>query len=85
MGQAPFENFDFFVKVKGPLGQSLFFYLFFFIFFFSQAVRAGSNFQVGQTGLADVIDDVIQLRRGSGYSAWKRVPCGKEAPARVST
>ena len=30
MGQAPFENFDFLVKVKGPLGQSFFFYFFIF-------------------------------------------------------
>ena len=63
-------------------GLSVIIPLFFFFFFFSQEVRVGSNFQVGQTGSADVIDDVIQLRCGSGYSAWKRVPRGKEAPAR---
>ena len=42
---------------------------------------SGSDFQVGQIGLADVIHDVIQLRHVSGYSAWKRVARGKEAPA----
>ena len=50
VGQVRFENFDFLVKVKGPLGQSIFFSLFFFFFFFwggSDRVRfpgrSGSN------------------------------------------
>ena len=30
VGQVCFENFDFLVKVKGPLGQSIFFLTFFF-------------------------------------------------------
>ena len=48
VGQVRFENFYFLVKVKGPLGQSIF--SLFFVFFFWQAVRTGSGFQVGQTG-----------------------------------
>ena len=33
MGQVHFENFDFLVKVKGSLGQSIFFFFLFFFFF----------------------------------------------------
>ena len=70
MGQVHFENFDFLVKVKSPLGQSIFFFFFFFFcfFFFNflQPVRTGSGSQVGsgQTGVVedDVIHDV--MRRG---------------------
>ena len=50
MGQVHFENFDFLVNVKSPLGQSIFFFFFFFffkIFFFLQPVQTGSGFQVG--------------------------------------
>ena len=50
MGQVHFENFDFLVKVKGPLGQSIFSFPFSylnFFFFFWQAVRTGLGFQVG--------------------------------------
>ena len=49
VGQDRFENFDFLVKVKGPLGQSIFSFYFFSVFFL-QAVRTGSDFQIGQTG-----------------------------------
>ena len=72
MRQVHFENFDFLVKVKSPLGQSIFSlplsYLIFF--FFLQAVRTGSGFQVGpgrsgqmgQTVVGgDVMDDVTAL------------------------
>ena len=68
MGQVHFENFDFLVKVKSPLGQSIFFFFFFFFFFkifFLQPVQTGSGSQVGpgQTGVVedDVIHDVIGL------------------------
>ena len=66
--QVFFENFDFLVKVKDPLGQSLSFYSFiFFLFFcFFTAVQTGSDFQVGpsQTGVVedDVIHDVMRRR-----------------------
>ena len=40
VGQTLFENFDFLVKVKGPLGQS-------FFFFFFQAVQTESLIRVG--------------------------------------
>ena len=59
MGQVRFENFDFLVKVKSPLGQS------FFFFFFLQAVRTGSGcgsvrVKPGQTLVGgDVMDDVM--------------------------
>ena len=80
MGQAPFENFDFFVKVKGPLGQSIFYFIF--------IVSGGSDsdFQVGQgqTGSVgqmgqnrgvedDVIYDIIAL--GACLSAWRVKGC----------
>ena len=45
MGQAPFENFDFLVKVKGALDQSIFSHTFFF--FFCRRFGSGSDFQVG--------------------------------------
>ena len=86
MGQVHFENFDFLVKVKSPLGQSIFFFFFFFLFFFFlnflQPVRTGSGFQVGpgrsgQTGQPVVEDDVI-------HDVIARVYHGIEVPARVS-
>ena len=66
MGQVRFENFDFLVKVKSPLGQSIFFFLF-LKFFFLQAVRTGSGcgsvrVKPGQTLVdGDVMDDVTTL------------------------
>ena len=67
MGQVRFENFDFLVKVKGPLGQSIFFSLFFFFFFFAgglDRVRfpGRSNLLVGD----DVISDVIEPEVSGG-------------------
>ena len=56
MGQAHFENFNFLVKVKSPLGQSIFFLTFFF--FFLKAFQTESNFQVSQTGLD--LDKVVK-------------------------
>ena len=50
MGQVHFENFDFLVKVKSPLGQSIFsfplsylifFFFFFFFFFFCRRFGPG--------------------------------------------
>ena len=76
MRQVCFENFDFLVKVKGPLGQSIFFSLFFFFFF--QAVRTGSGFQVGsgQTLVGgDVMDDVTSL---DSYGTCAHVARGHE-------
>ena len=76
MGQVHFENFDFLVKVKSPLGQSIFFFFFFFFFskfFFcsrfrpgqvSRSVRVnpGRSGQMGQTVVGgDVMDDVAAL------------------------
>lgn len=72
MGQVRFENFDFLVKVKGPLGQSIFFSLSFFFFFLrrfgpgqvSRSVRfkPGRSGQMGQTVVGgDVMDDVTAL------------------------
>ena len=60
VGQVRFENFDFLVKVKSPLSQSIFS----FFFFFCEAVRTGSDFRVGlgrirTNGSAVVEDDVI--------------------------
>ena len=84
MGQVHFENFDFLVKVKSLLGQSIFsfpfsYLIFFFFFFFLQAVRTGSGFQVGpvQTGSAlsnrvvedDVIHDVMRRGHVSAFGA----------------
>ena len=66
MGQVRFENFDFLVKVKGPLGQSIFFSFTHFFFFF-EAVRTGSGcgsvrVKPGQTLVGgDVMDDVTAL------------------------
>ena len=68
MGQVLFENFDFLVKVKGPLGQSIFFFFFFF-FFYLKFFAAGSD-RVrfpGRSGSNRVVeDDVIHdvMRRG---------------------
>ena len=84
MGQVHFENFDFLVKVKGSLGQSIFFFfLFFFISRGSDRIRfpgqTGSAGQTGQTGIVkdDVIHDVIALEarvaRVRGLSVSARV------------
>ena len=65
VGQTLFENFDFLVKVKILFGQNFFlfflllFLFFFFFFFFLQAVRTGSDFQVGLSQMGVVKDDVI--------------------------
>ena len=66
MGQVRFQNFDFLVKVKGLLGQSIFFSHLFFFFFF-EAVRTESGcgsvrVKPGQTLVdGDVMDDVTTL------------------------
>ena len=81
MGQVRFENFDFLVKVKTPLGQSIFS---FFFFSFFEAVRTRSDFRVGPgriwtngSAVDDVIHDVTMLRaratcaaRVARASAW---------------
>ena len=76
MGQVHFENFDFLVKVKSLLGQSIFSfpfsYLIFFFFFCrrfgpgqvsrSVRVKPGRSGQTGQPVVEDgVIHDVIPL------------------------
>ena len=75
MGQVRFENFDFLVKVKGPLGQSIFslsLLFFFFLFFLRRfrpgqvsrlvQVKPGRSEQTGQLVVEDdVIHDVIAL------------------------
>ena len=71
MGQVRFENFDFLVKVKGPLGQSIFSLslLFFFLRRFGPGqvsrlvqVKPGRSEQTGQPVVEDdVIHDVIAL------------------------
>ena len=70
MGQVHFENFDFLVKVKSLLGQSIFSFPFsylIFFFFFLQAVRTGSGcgsvrVKPGQTLVGgDIMDDVTAL------------------------
>ena len=72
MGQVHFEIFDFLVKVKSPLGQSIFsfpfsYLNFFFFFFFFQAVRTGQvsrsvRVNPGQTLVdGDVMNDVTTL------------------------
>ena len=68
MGQVYFENFDFLVKVKGPLGQSIFFFFSFFFFFFFFLRRFGSGQdkwvkpgQPGQTGQTVVDGDIIKM------------------------
>ena len=80
MGQAPFENFDFLVKVKGLFGQSIFFSHFFFkiILGGSDRVRfpsqSGSN-RVDWTNRSDrgveddVMHDVVALK--ARVSAWR--------------
>ena len=71
MGQVRFENFDFLVKVKGPLGQSIFFFFFFFFFFYLKFCAAGSD-RVKFPGRSnrlvgdDVISDVIMLEVSGG-------------------
>ena len=64
MGQVHFENFDFLVKVKSPLGQSIFFFFFFFFFFnFFAAGSDRARFPGRSNRLVvdDVISDVIAL------------------------
>ena len=65
MGQVRFENFDFLVKVKGLIGQSIFSLSFFFFSLFGPgqicgSVRVGSG-QIGSIE-DDVIHDVTTLR-----------------------
>ena len=80
VGQVHFENFDFLVKVKSPLDQSIFFFFFFFV----RRFGSGSNLRVGpgQTG-----------QPGSWRHPWRHKPearvsarwmCGSAASARVS-
>ena len=86
MGQVHFENFDFLVKVKSPLGQSSFSfpfsYLIFFFSFFcrrfgpgqvSRSVRVnpGRSGQMGQTVVGgDVMDDVTAWTRVAHVHVW---------------
>ena len=44
MGQVRFENFDFLVKVKGPIGQSIFSLSFVSLFFFFRQFGPGQIF-----------------------------------------
>ena len=71
MGQVRFENFDFLVKVKGPLGQSIFFFFFFFLFkiFCSRFGSGQVSRSVKPVSGGDVIRDVIAL--GACVSAWR--------------
>ena len=64
MGQVRFENFDFLVKVKGLLGQSIFFSLSpFFFFFFCRRFGPGPvSRSVKPVSEGDVIRDVIEQR-----------------------
>ena len=68
MGQVRFENFDFLVKVKGPLGQSIFFFFFFFFFKFFAAGSDQARFPGRSNRLVvdDVISDVIALEVSGG-------------------
>ena len=94
MGQVHFENFDFLVKVKSPLGQSIFSFPFsylIFFFFFLQAVRTGSGFQVGpgQTGYLRMTSSVTSYHyaRVSTHGTWRvgaRVMMNVAPSARVS-
>ena len=63
MGQVRFENFDFLVKVKGLLGQSIFFFFFFFCRRFGPGpVSRSVRVKPGQTLVGgDVMDDVTAL------------------------
>ena len=70
MGQVRFENFDFLVKVKGLLGQSIFFLsplFYLFIYFFCRRFGPGPvsrsvRVKPGQTLVGgDVMDDVTAL------------------------
>ena len=59
-----FENFDFLVKVKGLLGQSIFFFFFFFFCrrFGPGPVSRSVRVKPGQTLVGgDVMDDVTAL------------------------
>ena len=85
MGQVHFENFDFLVKVKSPLGQSIFFlplsYLIFFFFFFfyrrfgpgqvSRSVRVnpGRSGQMGQTVVGGDVMDDVTALDACGTCA----------------
>ena len=84
MGQALFENFDFFVKVKDPLGQSFFFYLFIFIYFLFTGNSDWVRFPGQSRSTAVVEDDVIhnviaqegtcpRIARVAHASAWRVV------------
>ena len=80
MGQAPFENFDFLVKVKGSFGQSIF-----FSHFLKKIISGGSDWVrfSGQFGLNrvdwtnrsdrgmedDVMHDVVALK--ARVSTWR--------------
>ena len=78
VGQVHFENFDFLIKVKVPLSQSIFSFPFFFFF---QAVRTGSPIRVGfkEPGQAESgkwhHHDVIELegRVWAREPSWRRV------------
>ena len=62
MGQVRFENFDFLVKVKGLLGQSIFFFFFFCRRFGPGPVSRSVRVKPGQTLVGgDVMDDVTAL------------------------
>ena len=64
VGQVCFENFDFLVKVKGPLGQSIFFLSFFFLRRFGPGQVSRS---VKPVSGGDVISDVIELEVSGGW------------------
>ena len=64
MGQVHFENFDFLVKVKSPLGQSIFF--FFLNFFAAGSDRAQFPGRSNRLVVDDVISDVIALEVSGG-------------------
>ena len=67
MGQVHFENFDFLVKVKSPLGQSIFFFFFFsFNFFAAGSDRARFPGRSNRLVVDDVISDVIALEVSGG-------------------
>ena len=85
MGQVHFENFDFLVKVKSPLGQSIFsfplsYLIFFFFFFFyrrfgpgqvSRSVRVnpGRSGQMGQTVVGGDVMDDVTALDACGTCA----------------
>ena len=84
MGQVRFDNFDFLVKVKSPLGQSIFSfplsYLFIFFFFFSGFFTGGSD-RVRFPGRSGS-NRVSLVKPGSG--GWRH-PWRHAQRARVST